>query len=46
MIYGEPETIRFLDAVRRLKQQRQRKERLTKQAKQKVRAALRKIRVG
>jgi hypothetical protein len=46
VIYGEPETIRFLDAVRRLKQQQQRKERRTKQAKQRVRAALRKIHVG
>jgi len=46
VIYGEPETIRFLAAVRRLKEQRQRKERQTKQAKQKVRVALRKMRAG
>ncbi|HEY1375340.1 MAG TPA: hypothetical protein VGF55_01020 [Gemmataceae bacterium] len=44
MIYGEPETGRFLEAVRRLKERQRRKERQTKQAKQKVRAVLRKIR--
>ena len=42
MIYGEPETSRFLEAVQRLKRQQRRKERQAKQAKQKVRAALRK----
>lgn len=44
MIYGEPETGRFLAAVERLKQARRRKERQTRQAKQRVRAALRKHR--
>ncbi len=44
VIYGEPETARFLEAVQRLKRQLQRRAKLTKQAKQKVRAALRKIR--
>ena len=44
VIYGEPETMRFLAAVRRLKLERQRKARQTKQAKQKARAALRKMR--
>ena len=46
VIYGEPETVRFLEAVRRLKQLKQRKDRQTKQAKQKVRAVLRKIRAS
>jgi hypothetical protein len=46
VIYGEPETIRFLEAVRRLRQQQQRKQQQTRQAKQKVRAALRRMRVG
>lgn len=44
VIYGEPETVRFLAALRQLKLQRLRKDRATKQAKQKVRAVLRKIR--
>jgi hypothetical protein len=44
MIYGEPETSRFLVAVQRLKRQRRRKERQTRLAKQRVRAALRKMR--
>lgn len=44
VIYGEPETVRFLEAVQRLKRQQRRKERQTKQAKQRVRSALRKIR--
>jgi hypothetical protein len=44
MIYGEPETTRFLAAVMRLKKARQRKERQTRQAKQRVRATLRKLR--
>ncbi|HZT83545.1 MAG TPA: hypothetical protein VFA26_25165 [Gemmataceae bacterium] len=44
MLYGEPETSRFLAAVQRLKQQRRRKERQTRQAKQRVRAALKKMR--
>ena len=36
MIYGEPETLRFLAAVQRLKRQRRRKERQTRLAKQRV----------
>ena len=44
MIYGEPETARFLTAVQRLKQQLRRRERQTRLAKQRVRAILRKIR--
>ncbi len=44
MIYGEPETTRFLAAVERLKRQQRRKAQKTRQAKQRVRAALRKMR--
>ena len=44
MIYGEPETSRFLAAVQRLKRLLQRRERKTRLAKQRVRAALRKMR--
>ena len=44
MIYGEPETSRFLAAVQRLKRQQRRKELQTRQAKQRVRAVLRKKR--
>lgn len=44
MIYGEPETLRFLAAVQRLKRQQRRKVRQTRLAKQRVRAVLRKIR--
>jgi hypothetical protein len=44
MIYGEPETPRFLAAVQRLKQAKRRRERQTRQAKQRVRATLRKLR--
>jgi hypothetical protein len=44
MIYGEPETSRFLAAVQRLKRQQRRKERQTRQAKQRVRLTLRKLR--
>jgi len=44
MIYGEPETTRFLAAVERLKQAKQRRVRQTRQAKQRVRATLRKTR--
>jgi hypothetical protein len=44
MIYEAPETPRFLAAVERLKRQKRRKERQTRLAKQRVRAALRKIR--
>jgi hypothetical protein len=44
VLYGEPETSRFLAAVQRLKRHKRRKERQTRQAKQRVRAALRKMR--
>jgi hypothetical protein len=44
VIYGEPETARFLAAVQRLKRQRLRKEKQTRRAKQRVRTALRKMR--
>ena len=44
MLFGEPETSRFLAAVQRLKRQQRRKERQTRLAKQRVRAALRKMR--
>jgi hypothetical protein len=44
MIYGEPETMRFLAAVQRLKRQQRRKERQTRLAKQRVRNVLRKMR--
>jgi hypothetical protein len=44
MIYGEPETSRFLAALRRLKRLQRKRERQTQQAKQRVRAALRKMR--
>jgi len=44
MIYGEPETLRFLAAVQRLKRQRRRKERQTRLAKQRIRVVLRKMR--
>ena len=46
MIYGEPETSRFLAAVQRLKREQRKRERLTRQAKQRVRQALRKMRTG
>jgi hypothetical protein len=44
MLYGEPETSRFLVAVQRLKRQQRRKDRQTRLAKQRIRAALRKMR--
>jgi hypothetical protein len=44
MLYGEPETSRFLVAVQRLKRQQRRKARQTRLAKQRVRAVLRKMR--
>ena len=44
MIYGEPETLRFLVALQRLKRQQRKKERQTRLAKLRVRAALRKMR--
>lgn len=44
MLYGEPETSRFLAAVQRLKREQRRKDRQTRLAKQRVRAALRKMR--
>jgi len=44
VLYGEPETSRFLAAVQRLKREQRKRERLTRQAKQRVRQALRKMR--
>jgi hypothetical protein len=44
VIYGEPETSRFLEAVQRLKRHLHRREQLAKQAKLKVRSVLRKMR--
>ncbi|HYV35218.1 MAG TPA: hypothetical protein VE988_05910 [Gemmataceae bacterium] len=44
MIYGEPETPKFLAALERLKQAKERKQRQTRQAKQRLRATLRKVR--
>jgi hypothetical protein len=44
VIYGEPDTARFLSAVQRLKREQRRRERQTRQARQRVRAALRKCR--
>ena len=44
VLFGEPETSRFLAALQRLKRQQRRKERQTRQAKQRVRAVLRKMR--
>jgi hypothetical protein len=46
MLYGEPETLRFLAAVQRLKRQRRYKDRQTRLAKQRVRTVLRKMRDG
>ena len=44
VLYGEPDTSRFLAAVQRLKRQQRKRERLTRLAKQRLRIALRKIR--
>jgi hypothetical protein len=44
MLYGEPETLSFLAAVQRIKRQQRLRERLTRRARQRVRAALRKLR--
>lgn len=44
MIFGEPETLRFLVAVRRLKRQQRRKEQQSRQVKQRIRGVLRKSR--
>jgi hypothetical protein len=44
VIYGEPETSRFLAAVKRIKRRQRRQERQTRLAKQRVRAVLRKMR--
>ena len=44
MIYGEPETLRFLVALQRLKRLQRKKERQTRLAKLRVRAVLRKMR--
>ena len=44
VIFGEPETARFLAVVQRLKRERRVRARLTRQAKQRARAVLRKMR--
>ena len=44
VLYGEPETSRFLAAVQRIKKKQRRKAELTRQAKQRVRSVLRKMR--
>jgi hypothetical protein len=44
VLFRELETARFLAAVQRMKEQRRRRERQTRLAKQRVRAALRKMR--
>jgi len=44
MLYGEPETPRFLVAVQRLKRQQRQRERQTRLAKHRARAVLRKMR--
>jgi hypothetical protein len=44
MLFGEPDTSRFLAALQRLKRQQLKRERQTRLAKQRVRAVLRKIR--
>jgi hypothetical protein len=44
MIFGEPETSRFLVALQRLKRLQRKKERQTRLAKQRIRAVLRKMR--
>ena len=44
MVYGEPETPRFLAALEKLKRLQRRRERQTRLAKQRVRAVLRKMR--
>ncbi len=46
MVFGEPETARFLAAVERIKRQQRRKARLTQRAKRRVRALLRKLTSG
>jgi len=44
VIFGEPDSPRFLAAVQRLKRQQRKKEKQTRLAKQRVRVALRKMR--
>jgi hypothetical protein len=44
MLFGEPETSRFLAAVQRIKRQQRRRVRQTRIAKQRARAVLRKMR--
>src|SRR5438093_72580 len=45
VIYGEPETPRFLAAVQRIKRHKQKQQRQTRLACQRLRAALRKLRL-
>ena len=46
MLYGEPETTRFLAAVQRLKRLQRKQQRQTRLAKQRARAVVRKAREG
>jgi hypothetical protein len=44
VLYGEPETSRFLAALERLKRLQRKREKQTRQAKQRIRVSLRKQR--
>jgi hypothetical protein len=44
VLFGEPEASRFLAALHRLKKEQRKRAQQTRQAKQRVRAALRKMR--
>jgi len=44
VIYGEPETPRFLVVVQRLKRHKRKQQEQTRQARQRLRAALRRLR--
>jgi hypothetical protein len=44
VIFGEPETSRFLAALQRLKREQRKRERQTRLARQRLRAVLRKMR--
>ena len=46
VIYGEPETPRFLAAVQRLKQNKRKRQQQVRQARQRLRATVRQLRVG
>jgi len=46
MLFGEPETTKFLAAVRRLKRLLRRRERLTRRARLRVKLTLRQLRTA